>query len=169
MEVFLKKDCVKVLITGGTLDKVYDRVRGDLCFSSTQVEELFERSGCMSDYKVEKVMLKDSLFFDDADRYKILDFCSIAKETRILITHGTDTMSETAGVLGEKIKDKTIVLTGAMAPATVEKSDALFNLGFAYSSVKFLDSGVFIAMNGEIFTYDNVQKNKEKGIFETLF
>jgi L-asparaginase len=159
---------VKVLITGGTLDKVYDRVKGELAFSSTHVQEIFKQSGCMSLFEVEKVMLKDSLFFTDEDRKKIFDFCKKTKENRILITHGTDTMVETAILLGENIIDKTIVLTGAMAPATVEKSDALFNLGFAYCCSKLLDNGVYIAMNAKIFKWNNVRKNREKGVFESL-
>jgi len=163
----LKDRCVRVLITGGTIDKVYNRIEGKLTFSSTHVKEIFDQAGCKSDYLVEKVMLKDSLFFDDEDRKKVLNFCNKSSEDRILITHGTDTMTETAVVLGENIKDKTIVLTGAMAPATVEKSDALFNLGFAYCCAKTLDHGVYIAMNGTIFNWDNVIKNREIGVFET--
>lgn len=162
----MKDNPVKVLITGGTLDKVYDRVKGELAFSSTHVQEIFHQSACMSLFEVEKVMLKDSLFFTDDDRSRILDFCKKSEEDRILITHGTDTMTETASLLGEQIIDKTIVLTGAMAPATVEKSDALFNLGFAYCCAKLLANGVYIAMNGKIFNWNNVRKNKVKGVFE---
>ena len=164
----MKDHSVRVLITGGTLDKVYNRVKGELTFSSTHVKEIFSQAGCFSSYEVEKVMLKDSLFFDDSDRERIFTFCSKAFENRILITHGTDTMAETAKLLGKEIKDKTIVLTGAMAPATVEKSDALFNLGFAYCCAKILEAGVYIAMNGSIFNWDNVRKNKEKGLFEII-
>jgi len=159
---------VRVLITGGTLDKVYNRVEGQLSFSSTHVQEIFVQAGCLGRHIVEKVMLKDSLFFTDEDREKIACFCIKAEEDNLLITHGTDTMVETAKVLGSLNLNKTIVLTGAMAPATVEKSDALFNLGFAFCSAKLLDKGVYIAMNGKIFPYDNVIKNKEKGLFEPI-
>jgi L-asparaginase len=164
----MKDVAVRVLITGGTLDKVYDRVSGELAFSSTHVQEIFQQSGCHSRYIVEKVMLKDSLFFTDEDRKRVLEFCRKSPENRILITHGTDTMVQTASVLGENITDRTIVLTGAMAPATVEKSDALFNLGFAYCCAKTLEHGVYIAMNGNIFDWRNVRKNKDKALFEKI-
>ena len=104
----------------------------------------------------------------DEDREKILQSCKDCEEDKIIITHGTDTMVETAQVLGKNIKDKTIVLVGAMIPYNQEKSDALFNLGCAVSAVQILPKGVYIAMNGKIFSWDNVRKNKELGLFESI-
>lgn len=156
---------IKILVTGGTIDKEYDRTTGELVFSSTYIPGMLEQGFCRTDYVIETVMLKDSLFMTDIDREKILQIVQKCPENRIIITHGTDTMTETAKTLGANIKGKTIVLLGAMIPYSFVHSDALFNIGFALASVLLLPPGVYIAMNGKIFSYDQVIKNKSIGEF----
>jgi L-asparaginase len=113
-------------------------------------------------------MLKDSLFMDEQDRQKILEKCLECDEQQIVITHGTDTMAETAGVLGPELAHKTVVLVGAMIPFTFRDSDAVFNMGFALGAVQTLPRGVYIAMNAQIFMWNNVRKNKQSGVFEKI-
>ncbi|MEO8504722.1 MAG: asparaginase domain-containing protein [Acidobacteriota bacterium] len=159
---------IRILITGGTFDKEYDEREGKLFFRDTHLEEMLRLGRCRLDVKVRTVMMIDSLEMTDADRGVILENCRTAPETQIVITHGTDTMVETASVLALAISGKTIVLTGAMIPWAFGSSDGLFNLGSALSFVQALPTGVYVAMNGRCFTWDNVRKNKELGIFEAL-
>ncbi|SFV89527.1 L-asparaginase [hydrothermal vent metagenome] len=157
---------IKLLITGGTIDKVYDELTGELVFKKTHIVDMLNRGHSMSETVSEVLFLKDSLEITKADRQLILSKCLGSKEDKILITHGTDTMVETAQLLGKEVKGKTIVLFGAMVPYSINNSDALFNLGFALSSVQTLEKGIYVAMNGRFFNFDKVAKNKIMGIFE---
>ncbi len=159
---------IKILITGGTFDKEYDEINGALYFKDTHLPEMLKLGRCRLDIQIRTVMMIDSLDMTEADRQLILENCKKSPEDKIVITHGTDTMVETAKVLGENIKDKTIVLTGAMIPYAFGSSDGLFNLGSALSFVQALPHGVYIAMNGKYFIWDNVRKNREKGEFEEI-
>src|SRR5574341_1634722 len=159
---------IKILITGGTFDKEYDEINGALYFKDTHVPEMLKLGRCRLDIQIRTVMMIDSLEMTEADRQIILENCKKSPEDKIVITHGTDTMVETAKVLGENIKDKTIVLTGAMIPYAFGSSDGLFNLGSALSFVQALPHSVYIAMNGKYFTWDNVRKNRERGVFEEI-
>ncbi len=159
---------IKILITGGTFDKEYDEINGTLYFKDTHVPEMLKLGRCRLDIQIRTVMMIDSLDMTEADRQLILENCKKSPEKKIVITHGTDTMVETAKVLGENIKGKTIVLTGAMIPYAFGSSDGLFNLGSALSFVQALPHGVYIAMNGKYFTWDNVRKNRERGVFEEI-
>ena len=159
---------IKILITGGTID--CERIeQGDkYFFDKTHLPEMLEQGRCKLDIESQVLFLKDSIYTTEEDRKKILQTCRDCKEDEIMITYGTDTMPETAQILGKEIKNKTIVLFGAMIPFNQEKSDALFNFGCAVSAVQSLPKGVYIVMNGKIFEWDNVKKNKELGLFETL-
>ena len=156
---------IKVLITGGTIDKAYKELTGELSFTETHMVDMFNRGRSMADTLSEVLFLKDSLEMVDSDREFILDKCLSCDEQHILITHGTDTMVQTAKFLAEKIKDKTVVLFGSMIPYSVDSSDALFNLGVALSAVQLKKPGVYIAMNGRVFDFDQVKKDKSLGIF----
>ena len=158
---------IKLLITGGTIDKQYDELNGELIFTQSGVEDMLTQGRVKLDILLETVMLKDSLDMDDSDRQQILESCLACDEPQIVITHGTDTMVETSQVLATKIKDKTIVLLGAMVPYQFKNSDALFNLGCAIAAVQTLENGVYITMNGKIFNYDEVIKNKDLGEFQS--
>ena len=157
---------IRLLITGGTIDKQYNELNGELIFTQSSVEDMFAQGRAKLELSLETVMLKDSLDLDDDDRQKILASCLTCDESRIVITHGTDTMVETSQVLAAGIKDKTIVLLGAMVPYQFKNSDALFNLGCAIAAVQTLGNGVYITMNGKVFNYDEVVKNKEAGEFQ---
>ena len=159
---------IKLFITGGTIDKQYNPLNGELIFGKTHLSEMLEQTKNKVDIEPEVLMLKDSLDMNEDDRAMILEKCKTAKEEKILITHGTDTMVETAQALGKSISNKTIVLTGAMVPFSFGKTDALFNLGAAIVAVQILSNGVFIAMDGKIFPWNNVRKNKEIGEFENV-
>jgi len=159
---------IRILITGGTFDKVYDEINGTLFFKDTHVPEMLRLGRCRVDVEIRTVMMVDSLAMSDADRGIILENCRQCPEERIVITHGTDTMAETAGVLGRQIRDKTVVITGAMVPYAFGSSDGLFNLGSAISFAQALPHGVYIAMNGRCFSWDNVRKNKQLGVFEAV-
>ena len=159
---------IKLFITGGTIDKQYNPLNGELVFVKTHLPEILEQAKNKVDIELEVLMLKDSLDMNNNDRATILEKCKATKEERILITHGTDTMVETAQVLGKSISNKTIVLTGAMLPFSFGKTDTLFNLGTALAAVQILSNGVFIAMGGKIFPWDNVRKNKEIGEFKNI-
>jgi len=158
---------IKVLITGGTIDKTYKELSGELSFTQTHIIEILNRGRSTVNIDSEVLFLKDSLEMNDKDRDLILSKCLECDEDKIIITHGTDTMVDTAQLLGDKIKDKTIVLFGSMIPYSVNNSDALFNLGGALSAVQNKKQGVYIAMNGQIFDFDKVEKNKKLGIFQT--
>jgi len=159
---------VKVLVTGGTFDKEYDEITGKLYFNSTHLPEILKLGRCAVTVSIDTLMMIDSLEMTDRDRERILDECSRCAETRLVVTHGTDTMEVTARRLGEAKLKKTIVLTGAMVPYKFGSSDGLFNMGTALAFVQSLPHGVYVAMNGKCFTWDNVRKNRSKGTFEEL-
>ena len=159
---------IRILVTGGTFDKEYDELTGRLFFKDTHVPEMLARGRCRVDVAVETVMMIDSLDLDDRGREGIVRRCRDAAETCIVITHGTDTMVDTARALaGAGLRGKTIVLTGAMVPYAFGSSDGLFNLGSALSFVQVLAPGVYVAMNGRHFEWDKVRKNTATGVFET--
>jgi L-asparaginase len=159
---------IRILITGGTFDKEYDEINGKLYFKDTHLGEMLKLGRCRLEIHVRTIMMIDSLEMTDDDRRIILENCNKSPEDRIVITHGTDTMVETAKMLGENLKNKTVVLTGAMIPYAFGSSDGLFNLGSALSFVQSLPSGVYIAMNGKYFHWDNVRKNRQTGTFEEI-
>ena len=159
---------IKILVTGGTIDKVYNELAGKLTFDDSRLDEMLERSRSTVGINTEVLFLKDSLDMNDEDRSLILSKCLECSEDKVMVTHGTDTMVETAQLLGNKIKDKTIVLFGSMIPYSINNSDALFNLGAALSAVQNKTNGVYIAMNGQVFDFDKVEKNKALGIFENI-
>jgi len=157
---------IRVFITGGTFDKTYDEITGKLDFKDTHVPEMLRLGRCRLAVEVRTLMMLDSLQMTDADRELVLANCRSAAEERIVVTHGTDTMTDTARVLGEARLAKTIVLTGAMVPYAFGSSDGLFNLGSALSFAQALPQGVYVAMNGRCFAWDDVVKNRELGVFE---
>jgi len=157
---------IKILITGGTFDKEYMELTGELIFKNTHVHEMLKLGRCGVEVKIRTLMMIDSLEMTEYHRNIILEKCRNAKEEKIIITHGTDSITETARFLVENVKDKTIVLTGAMIPYAFGSSDGLFNLGSALAFVQSLPHGVYIAMNGKYFNWDNVRKNKVTGKFE---
>jgi len=157
---------IRILVAGGTFDKEYDELGGRLFFKDTHVEEMLRLGRCRVPVAVQTVMMVDSLEMTDADRRTLLEHCRQAPEKQIVITHGTDTMVETARILEEGQLGKTIVLTGAMVPYAFGSSDGLFNLGSALSFVQVLPAGVYVAMNGKFFLAGQVRKNKRLGVFE---
>jgi L-asparaginase len=157
---------VRIFVTGGTFDKEYNERNGTLFFQDSHVPEMLRLGRCLLETAIQTLLMIDSLEMTEADRRLIAEHCRTAPETRIVITHGTDTMVETAAHLGREIQGKTIVLTGAMVPYKFGSSDGLFNLGSALAFVQTLPAGVYIAMNGQVFRWDRVWKNKEKGVFE---
>ena len=160
---------IRVLVTGGTFDKEYDELTGRLYFRDTHVEEMLTRGRARLDLAVETVMMIDSLEMDEAGRAAIVARARGAGERAIVVTHGTDTMVDTARALAAAGLDgKTIVLTGAMVPYAFGSSDGLFNLGSALSFVQVLPPGVYIAMNGRHFDWDKCRKNRESGVFEEM-
>ncbi len=159
---------IRIFVTGGTFDKEYNELEGKLYFKDTHIREMLTLGRSRLEVDVRSLMMVDSLDMSDADRQLILDHCRKAKEDRILITHGTDTMEVTARVLGPAITQKTVVLTGAMVPYKFGSSDGMFNLGSALAFVQTLPPGVFIAMNGRWFPWDNVRKSKKTGTFEEI-
>lgn len=159
---------IKIFITGGTFDKEYNMITGKLYFKDTHLKEMLELGRSNLDLDIRTLMMEDSLSLTDEDRHIIVHNCKKTPENRILITHGTDTMVETARQLASEVKDKTIVLTGAMIPYTFGSSDGLFNLGSALAYVQSVPPGVYIAMNGRCFNWDNVRKNRKTGFFEDL-
>ena len=159
---------IRVLVTGGTFDKEYDELTGRLFFKETHIQEMLRLGRCRVPVTVETVMMVDSLEMTDADRVRIASICRQAPEDRIVLTHGTDTMVETAAVLAAAATGKSIVLTGAMVPWAFGSSDGLFNLGSALSFVQSLPAGVYVAMNGRWFAWDNVRKDRASGVFESV-
>ena len=149
---------IKLLVTGGTLDKHYNELTGELVFTQTFLPEMLRQSRCKMDISIHTVLLKDSLEMMDADRQEILHACQESEESMLIITHGTDSMTLTAQHLAAQIKDKTIVLLGAMIPYEFKKSDSLFNLGTAIAAVQCLSAGVYITMNGKIFNWKIYRK-----------
>jgi L-asparaginase len=159
---------IKILVTGGTFDKEYDEINGKLFFKDTHLRELLTLGRCRLDVDIRTLMMIDSLEMTDSDRQLILSTCEKCSEEKVVITHGTDTMENTARYLGEAKLNKTIVLTGAMIPFKFGSSDGLFNLGTALAFAQSLPYGVYIAMNGQFFDWQNVTKNKSNGFFETI-
>jgi len=159
---------IRIFVTGGTFDKEYNELTGQLFFNDSHLPEMLSLGRNLVPVDIRTLMMIDSLEMTDIDRELIARHCEEADEDRIIITHGTDTMSDTARVLSEKVKNKTVVLTGAMIPYKFGSSDGLFNLGSAMAFVQTLPHGVYIAMNGRYFHSNNVRKNKETGEFEEL-
>ena len=159
---------IKVFITGGTFDKEYNELNGTLYFNETHLFEMLTLGRSRLDLSIHTLMLKDSLDFEESDRELIAAACNEANEKKILITHGTDTMTITASYLAKHCPNKTIILTGAMVPYKFGSSDGLFNLGSALAFVQVLPIGIFIAMNGKIFEADKVKKNTSRGEFESI-
>ena len=157
---------IRVFVTGGTFDKEYDELEGKLYFRDTHLPEMLELGRCKVKVDIRTLMMIDSLEMTEADRNIILDNCLKCKEDHVVITHGTDTMEETARILGGASIKKTIVLTGAMVPFKFGSSDGLFNLGSALAFAQSLPEGVYVAMNGRCFRWDSVRKNKKTGEFE---
>ena len=157
---------IRIIITGGTFDKHYDEIRGSLTFKDSHLPEILKFVRCTVPIELELNQLIDSLDMHQSNRLKVLESCRRAAEGQIVITHGTDTMVETAAVLGSARLDKTIVMTGAMVPYIFNNSDAVFNLGGALAAVQLLPHGVYISMNGRVFGWDRVRKNRELGVFE---
>ena len=159
---------IRIFVTGGTFDKEYDELHGTLFFRNTHLHEMLRRGRCGLDVETEMLMMLDSLEMTHTHRAHIVRACRDCGESQIVITHGTDTMVETARAIAEEVGEKTVVLTGAMVPYAFGSSDGLFNLGSALSFVQTLPAGVYIAMNGRWFSWDNVRKNREQGMFEAL-
>src|SRR5262245_2717529 len=162
---------IRILVTGGTFDKEYNELNGSLFFRHTHLNEMLRLGRCHVEVFVETLMMIDSLDMTADDRARIVEECRAAEEQRVVITHGTDTMVETARALANVFPAhaaKTIVLTGAMIPYAFGSSDGLFNLGSAISFVQVLPPGVYIAMNGRCFNCDGVRRNRAYSVFEAL-
>jgi L-asparaginase len=159
---------LRILVTGGTFDKEYNELAGELYFEDTHVSEMLRLGRSKIELSTRTLMMVDSLEMSDDDRQIILKNCQSSPADRIVITHGTDNMDVTARLLGQHIRDKTVVLTGAMVPYRFGSSDGLFNLGAALAFAQTLPPGVYVAMNGRCFTWDNVRKNRDTGVFEEL-
>ena len=159
---------IRIFVTGGTFDKEYNELTGKLYFKDSHLSEMLKLGRCKLDFNIRTLMMVDSLEMDESDRQIIVENCRKTPEERILITHGTDTMVETAKYIANAIKNKTIVLTGAMIPYKFGSSDGLFNLGSSLAFAQTLPHGVYISMNGRIFNWDNVVKNRKLGEFEEL-
>jgi L-asparaginase len=158
---------LRILATGGTFDKHYDPLTGNLVFAASHLPQALQRARLGTDVLLEELPPLDSLDMQDADRERIRAACQASAQTQVVIVHGTDTMTHTAAVLAAAALKKTVVLTGAMVPYEFAGSDALFNLGFACGVARTLEHGVYIAMNGTVFAWDKVQKNRTVGVFES--
>jgi len=159
---------IKVFVTGGTFDKEYNELTGELYFKESHLNEMLRLGRSQLSVELRTIMMVDSLSITEEDRHIILQNCKKTPEDKVLITHGTDTMAETAALLAKHITNKTIILTGAMIPYTFGSSDGLFNLGSALAYVQVLPPGIYIVMNGRYFSWDNVRKNKKTGYFEEI-
>jgi L-asparaginase len=157
---------IRILVTGGTFDKEYDELTGKLYFKDTHVAEMLRLGRSRVEVTIRTVMMIDSLEMTDTDRALIVQNCAQSVEDRIVVTHGTDTITDTAAAIARAISGKTIVLTGAMIPYAFGSSDGLFNLGSALSFAQVLPPGVYVAMNGQSFPWDRVRKNRKRGEFE---
>ena len=158
---------IRILVTGGTFDKEYDELRGRLFFKDTHVQEMLAKGRSRVPVAIQTLMMIDSLDMTEADRAAVVDACRQAREERLVVTHGTDTMVETARAVAEAhLTGKTVVFTGAMIPYAFGSSDGLFNLGSALSFAQVLPPGVYVAMNGEHFRWNEVRKNRDVGVFE---
>jgi L-asparaginase len=159
---------IRFLVTGGTFDKEYNELTGQLFFKDSHIREMLRLGRSNLDLEIRTLMMIDSTEMTEVDRELILKSCVESHRKRIVISHGTDTMAETARYLGERVKDRTIVLTGAMVPYTFGSSDGLFNLGSALAFVQTLPPGVYVAMNGRCLPWDDVRKNRSTGQFERV-
>ncbi len=159
-------EAIRILITGGTFDKEYDEINGQLFFKDSHLPEMLALARCRLHVQVRTLMMVDSLEMTSGDREMIIHACRNAPERRLVITHGTDTMTETAEQLAASVHDRTIVLTGAIVPYKFGSSDGLFNLGSALAFAQALPPGVYIAMNGRCFSAGTVRKNRATGVFE---
>jgi L-asparaginase len=159
---------LRIITTGGTFDKHYDPLTGNLIFRDSVLPEALDRARLTLPVSFESLLALDSLDMQDSHRQQIREACERSVEDRIVIVHGTDTMPETAQVLGQAALKKTIVLTGAMVPYQIARSDALFNLGFACAAANLAAVGVYVAMNGLLFSWDDVMKNRDVGVFQSL-
>jgi L-asparaginase len=159
---------IRIFVTGGTFDKTYDEIGGRLSFADTHLPEMLRLGRSRVEVSIRTLMMIDSLDMTDADRDLIVRNCAQCPEARIVITHGTDTMVETARAIAGGVTGKTVVLTGAMIPYAFGSSDGLFNLGSALSFAQLLPAGVYLAMNGQQFRWDKVRKNRETGVFEAV-
>jgi L-asparaginase len=160
---------IQIFVTGGTFDKEYNELDGTLYFKDTHIHEVLHLGRCNLEVTIRTLMMIDSLEMTEANRQIIVENCRVSDKQKIVITHGTDTMELTARELGQAaIPNKTIVLTGAMVPYKFGSSDGLFNLGSALAFVQTLPPGVYVAMNGRYFTWDNFRKNRTAGKFEKL-
>lgn len=166
----MNTDGILILVTGGTLDKDYNPISGELAFDHSHLPQILNQANCTLPVSVKTLMLKDSLEMTDNDREFILEAIQNAEESRILVTHGTDTMCQTGEYLLKhqeiRLQTKTIVLTGAMRPFKLGESDASFNLGAAIMALQLLDKGIYLCMNGRCHPAGKVQKNLSKGMFE---
>jgi len=160
---------IRILVTGGTFDKEYDEVRGRLFFKDTHVQEMLDKGRSRVPVSIRTLMMIDSLDMTDADRALVVEQCRQSEIDRIVVTHGTDTLVETArAIAAANLAGKTVVLTGAMIPYAFGSSDGLFNLGSALSFAQVLPPGVYVAMNGQHFRWDDVRKNRDTATFERL-
>jgi L-asparaginase len=159
---------IRIFVTGGTFDKEYDEITGRLFFKETHVPEMLRLGRSRVDVALTTLMLIDSLEMTDADRARVVERCRTCAENHIVITHGTDTMVETAAAIAVGVPGKTVVLTGAMIPYAFGSSDGLFNLGSALSFAQVLPPGVYVAMNGTAFPWNACRKNRESGVFESI-
>ena len=159
---------IKIIVTGGTFDKEYNELNGELYFNKTHLSEMLRLGRSRVELKIVTLMMRDSLHMTESDVNTILEECQNSVEDKILITHGTDKMANTANVLGRSIRNKTVVLTGAIIPYAFGSSDGMFNLGSALAFVQTLPYGVYIVMNGRYFNYNNVGKNQNNGNFEEV-
>ena len=160
---------IQIFVTGGTFDKEYNYITGELFFKDTHLTKMLERGRCTIDFDLKTLMMMDSLKMTDAERQIITYNCKVASFDKIIVTHGTDTMVKTASVIAEAKIDKTIILTGAMIPyAFGTSSDGFFNLGSALAFVQTLPHGVYVVMNGRYFDWNKVKKNTQTGNFEEV-
>jgi L-asparaginase len=159
---------IRILVTGGTFDKEYDELSGRLFFKETHLPEMLRLARCRVPVQLETLMMIDSLDMTEADRARVVERCRGCAEDRLVVTHGTDTMAETARALQAASLGKTVVLTGAMVPYAFGSSDGLFNLGSALSFAQVLPPGIYVAMNGRVFAGDKVRKDRQHGVFEEL-
>ena len=159
---------IKIIVTGGTFDKEYNELNGELFFNKTHVTEMLKLGRSRLELKIITLMMRDSLHMNDSDIEIISNECQNSEEDKILVTHGTDNMVKTAKVLGQLIRNKTVVITGAIIPYAFGSSDGMFNLGSALAFVQTLPYGIYITMNGKCFQYDNVRKNKKNSNFEEI-
>ncbi len=159
---------IAIFTTGGTIDKVYFDAKSDYHVGNPQIKVILDRVGATFEYDVIEVFQKDSLDITDEDRQAIVDQIDRTDAPHVIVTHGTDTMVETAIALGQSVANKTIVLVGSLSPARFRETDAEFNIGVAVGAVQSLPFGVYIAMNGQIFNPESVRKNRAANRFEEL-